>query len=192
MGVTSPPQDPLVVFRNADGRLDRLKVGEAEQARQNGRSEPLTVDEIAALDWLDEQPRGRLYVMQAAHAFHEWFARGGAAARGYTRLVSRKFRDGRWTTSVRRLRPPVPARRATNGTRVPSRSRERRPGATRRASSSSTTSSADPPGPASDSEPPAESWRWASETAWRSFVASVHSRDFEREVYRERLRGVAR
>src|SRR5215207_10129831 len=98
MGASSSPQDPLAVFRRADGTLDRLRVGEAEQARQNGRSEPLIQDELAALDWLYEQPGGRFYVMRAAIEFHEWFAREGAAERGYTTLVSRTYCGGRWTT----------------------------------------------------------------------------------------------
>lgn len=46
--------------------------------------------------------------------------------------------------------------------------------------------------PDGDAEPPTELWRWASERSWRNLVASVESRDFERELYLERMHGVAR
>jgi hypothetical protein len=43
------------------------------------------------------------------------------------------------------------------------------------------------------SEPPAaDRWRWASDASWRSFVASIHSRDFERDVHLERMAGWSR
>jgi hypothetical protein len=80
---------------------------------------------------------------------------------------------------VRRLRP-VAAKRT----------RQSRPRARReRRHIARTTSSADP-GPDPDAEPPAEPWRWASDAAWRSFVADVVNRTTEKEIALERLAGV--
>jgi hypothetical protein len=68
------------------------------------------------------------------------------------------------------------------------RQRERRSRAGRSSARSGDSGSDD-----SDSEPPAaERWRWASEASWRSFVASIRSRDFERELHLERMAGWSR
>jgi hypothetical protein len=53
-----------------------------------------------------------------------------------------------------------------------------RPRAQATRSSARSGDSPDPDGPG---------WRWASEASWRAFVASVYSRDVERELERERL-----
>jgi hypothetical protein len=64
---------------------------------------------------------------------------------------------------------------------------QRRPGARASRSSAQSGDSGDDPG----SEPPAvEPWRWAYPGSWRAFVASVQSRDAEREIQRERQAGV--
>ncbi len=85
----------------------------------------------------------------------------------------------------------TPVTRAPASTVVPTRARARARGAGRpraaatRSSAKSGDSGDDPPPP--PVSPAAAPWRWASEAAWRSFVASVESRDVERELYLERM-----
>jgi hypothetical protein len=65
------------------------------------------------------------------------------------------------------------------------RRRERRSRAGR--SSARSGDSGDDP-----AEPDPDGWRWRQPTGWGSFVASVQSRDFERELHRERMAGWSR
>jgi hypothetical protein len=72
---------------------------------------------------------------------------------------------------------------AAGATRHP---RPRGAGRPRAAATRSSAASGDSGDDAGDDSAPPEPWRWADPGSWRSFVASIQSRDFEREIARER------
>jgi hypothetical protein len=91
-------------------------------------------------------------------------------------VYQQRLRTGRWPVSPSKQVDTVSAPRRTNGS-------SGRPSAQASRSSAKSGDSGDD----SDPEPPAaERWRWASEASWRSFVKSIASRDFEREIALER------
>lgn len=107
-----------------------------------------------------------------------------------------------WATGVirwnieRRIERRHEAQRAAKATTPtivgPSRARRTVRSRERRDSSGRSSARSGDSGSDSDSEPPTDLWRWVSERSWRNLVASVQSRDFEHELYLERLHGVAR
>ena len=141
---------------------------ELAQIKRRQRESAKLIARLAATETLEQQQQ---LANELCPRFDDWI-------RGRNRIQSTPTRRPRAVANI------TPRARA----------REHRPAGSRRASSSSSTSSQDP-GSDSDPEPPAvDLWqrRWASDTAWLNFVRSVQSRDFERELHLERMRGVSR
>jgi hypothetical protein len=101
------------------------------------------------------------------------------------RAVVQTFKKSRqYRQAIRKLRAPARARAGTGRARQRGAGRPKAQAARSSAASGDSGSDSDPP------PPTVEPWRWASEASWRSFVASIERRDFEREVALERWRGV--
>jgi hypothetical protein len=143
--------DPrLVPIVGPDRSINMIRLGHIEHKH---RTRPQTMNKVQ-LDVraaILEDPLAARILTNAARIYEEHLKaqvreHGGTIVTDRSRIDA----DGRRTTTQTVKR--YPPSRATRPTRVRSRTREHRPGATRRTSSSSTSASADPP--ADDSDEP--------------------------------------
>jgi hypothetical protein len=168
-----------------------------------GAAEPLTLDRMLQRVALSQRIKTVTDAFTpaeaAAHArrysdTHEEYLRSTVAKREQGYGDCSVELDAAERRAVRRMPtvPVLPARQIGSNLVLFPQRRERvaRNRARRDRSTRSSARSGDSGSDDGESEPPAaDRWRWASEAGWRSFVASIESRDFEREVHLERWSG---